>query len=65
MTALQHLLNILDGEAGGPGNTGEEKQGQTGAYVRDARAMASTPANVKEMPGAYAFVVDMPGQHRI
>uniref|UniRef100_A0A0E0JEZ5 SHSP domain-containing protein n=1 Tax=Oryza punctata TaxID=4537 RepID=A0A0E0JEZ5_ORYPU len=62
MTALQHLLDIPDGEGGGAG-----KQGATGgpsptrAYVRDARAMAATPADVKELPGAYAFVVDMPG----
>ncbi|KAM0865634.1 hypothetical protein ACQ4PT_043137 [Festuca glaucescens] len=58
MTALQHLLDIPDGEAGG---AGAEKQGPTRAYVRDARAMAATPADVKELPGAYAFVVDMPG----
>uniref|UniRef100_A0ACD5VMV6 Uncharacterized protein n=1 Tax=Avena sativa TaxID=4498 RepID=A0ACD5VMV6_AVESA len=58
MTALQHLLDIPDGEAG---NAGGEKQGPTRAYVRDARAMAATPADVKELPGAYAFVVDMPG----
>uniref|UniRef100_A0ACD5VPA0 Uncharacterized protein n=1 Tax=Avena sativa TaxID=4498 RepID=A0ACD5VPA0_AVESA len=61
MTALQHLLDIPDGEAGGAGATGGEKQGPTRAYVRDARAMAATPADVKELPGAYAFVVDMPG----
>ncbi|KAF0916053.1 hypothetical protein E2562_000681 [Oryza meyeriana var. granulata] len=58
MTALQHLLDIPDGEGGG-GAGG--KQGPTRAYVRDARAMAGTPADVKELPGAYAFVVDMPG----
>ncbi|KAF7028281.1 hypothetical protein CFC21_040232 [Triticum aestivum] len=58
MTALQHLLDIPDGETGAPGG---EKQGPTRAYVRDARAMAATPADVKELPGAYAFVVDMPG----
>ncbi|KAF7021448.1 hypothetical protein CFC21_034399 [Triticum aestivum] len=63
MAALQHLLDIPDGEAGGPGNAAGEKQGPTPtrAYVRDARAMAATPADVKELPGAYAFVVDMPG----
>ncbi|KFK25480.1 hypothetical protein AALP_AA8G120000 [Arabis alpina] len=31
------------------------------AYVRDAKAMAATPADVIEQPNAYAFVVDMPG----
>ena len=61
MTALQHLLDVPDGESGGAGNAAGEKQGPTRAYVRDARAMAATPADVKELPGAYAFVVDMPG----
>uniref|UniRef100_A0A453E7L0 SHSP domain-containing protein n=4 Tax=Aegilops tauschii TaxID=37682 RepID=A0A453E7L0_AEGTS len=61
MTALQHLLDVPDGESGGAGATGGEKQGPTRAYVRDARAMAATPADVKELPGAYAFVVDVPG----
>ncbi|CAN4118902.1 unnamed protein product [Withania somnifera] len=30
-------------------------------YVRDAKAMAATPADVKEYPNSYVFVVDMPG----
>ncbi|KAK6927249.1 Alpha crystallin/Hsp20 domain [Dillenia turbinata] len=30
-------------------------------YVRDAKAMASTPADVKEYPNAYVFIIDMPG----
>ncbi|KAK9076861.1 hypothetical protein SSX86_005195 [Deinandra increscens subsp. villosa] len=33
----------------------------TRAYVRDARAMAATPADVKEYPTSYVFIVDMPG----
>ncbi|KAL8537486.1 hypothetical protein ACS0TY_012563 [Phlomoides rotata] len=35
--------------------------GPTGNYVRDARAMAATPADVKEYPHSYVFVIDMPG----
>ncbi|KAK4706441.1 hypothetical protein R3W88_022946 [Solanum pinnatisectum] len=30
-------------------------------YVRDAKAMAATPVDVKEYPNSYVFVVDMPG----
>ncbi|KAL7195856.1 hypothetical protein ACSBR1_035980 [Camellia fascicularis] len=30
-------------------------------YVRDAKAMAATPADVKEYPDSYMFIVDMPG----
>ncbi|KAL1199168.1 17.6 kDa class II heat shock protein [Cardamine amara subsp. amara] len=41
----------------------EEKSRNTPsrAYMRDAKAMAATPADVIEHPNAYAFVVDMPG----
>ncbi|EEF46110.1 17.6 kDa class II heat shock protein [Ricinus communis] len=31
------------------------------AYVRDAKAMAATPADVVEYPNSYVFAVDMPG----
>ena len=31
------------------------------AYMRDAKAMAATPADVIEHPSSYVFVVDMPG----
>ncbi|CAF2119344.1 hypothetical protein IGI04_009215 [Brassica rapa subsp. trilocularis] len=31
------------------------------AYMRDAKAMAATPADVIEHANAYVFVVDMPG----
>ncbi|KAL5228767.1 hypothetical protein ABZP36_017032 [Zizania latifolia] len=58
MTALQHLLDIPDGDGGAAGG---KQGGPTRAYVLDARAMAATTADVKELPGAYAFVVDMPG----
>lgn len=33
----------------------------TRSYVRDAKAMAATPADVKEYPHSYVFIVDMPG----
>lgn len=31
------------------------------AYVRDAKAIAATPAHVKEYPNTCAFIIDMPG----
>ena len=61
MVALQHLLDVPDGDAGGDKAGSGSAGGATRIYVRDARAMAATPADVKELPGAYAFVVDMPG----
>ncbi|KAI3948220.1 hypothetical protein MKX01_014819 [Papaver californicum] len=30
-------------------------------YVIDAKAMATTPADIKEYPDSYVFVLDMPG----
>ncbi|KAK2980106.1 hypothetical protein RJ640_019529 [Escallonia rubra] len=33
----------------------------TQTYFRDAKAMAATPADVKEYPNSYAFIIDMPG----
>ncbi|KAF2304304.1 hypothetical protein GH714_029631 [Hevea brasiliensis] len=33
----------------------------TRTYVRDAKAMASTLADVKEYPNSYVFIIDMPG----
>lgn len=33
----------------------------TRAYVRDRKAMASTPMDVKELPGSLVLQIDMPG----
>eukprot|EP00249_Psilotum_nudum_P031983 c47057_g1_i1 orf=354-803(-) len=51
---LQHLMTIPDGM---------EKLLNVPAqtYVRDTKAMAGTPADVKEYADRYAFVLDMPG----
>ncbi|KAI3783329.1 hypothetical protein L1987_42407 [Smallanthus sonchifolius] len=57
---FHHILNAAAADE----NTSINKSnngGPTGAYVRDARAMAATPADVKEHPGSYVFIVDMPG----
>ncbi|KAG6521114.1 17.0 kDa class II heat shock protein-like [Zingiber officinale] len=54
---IHHLMNMSDEM--------EKCMGApTRAYVQDARAMASTPADIKELPSAYAFIVDMPGIKR-
>ena len=37
------------------------KSNPSRAYVRDAKAMAATPADVVEYPNRYVLVVDMPG----
>ncbi|KAL0394201.1 UNVERIFIED_CONTAM: class II heat shock protein [Sesamum latifolium] len=56
---LMHTLhNMLDTDDP-DGN--KSMSAPTRTYVRDARAMAATPADVKEYPNSYVFVVDMPG----
>lgn len=52
---IHHMLNEEDGDAA------KSTSGPTRTYVRDARAMAATPADVKEYPNSYVFVIDMPG----
>ncbi|KAF5743166.1 17.1 kDa class II heat shock protein-like [Tripterygium wilfordii] len=36
-------------------------QAPSRAYVRDAKAMTATPADVIEYPNAYVYIIDMPG----
>ncbi|KAG6501609.1 hypothetical protein ZIOFF_041492 [Zingiber officinale] len=54
LSTLQHLIDV-------PEDVEKAMGAPTRTYVRDAKAMASTPADVKELPDAYVFVVDMPG----
>ncbi|XP_050215643.1 17.1 kDa class II heat shock protein-like [Mercurialis annua] len=52
---LHHMMDV----------TGDESDKTLNApircYVRDAKAMASTPADVKETADSYVFIIDMPG----
>ncbi|KAL4563942.1 hypothetical protein LXL04_027991 [Taraxacum kok-saghyz] len=59
---FRNLHHILDGtDDNTTNNKSSNATGPTRAYVRDARAMAATPADVKEYPNSYVFIVDMPG----
>ncbi|KAJ4950297.1 hypothetical protein NE237_027129 [Protea cynaroides] len=51
---IQHMLEFAE-ESEKPANAPSR------TYVRDAKAMANTPADVKEYPNSYVFIVDMPG----
>ncbi|CAL2233725.1 unnamed protein product [Prunus armeniaca] len=53
-STLQHIMDFND-------EPEKSFNAPTRTYVRDAKAMASTPADVKEYPNSYVFVVDMPG----
>ncbi|WOL08161.1 hypothetical protein Cni_G16913 [Canna indica] len=54
LTTMLHMLDV-------PDEMEKTFSAPTRTYVRDAKAMASTPADIKELPGAYVFIVDMPG----
>ncbi|WOH05276.1 hypothetical protein DCAR_0624691 [Daucus carota subsp. sativus] len=56
---LNTFYHILDDDHHESNNKNKSEQARS--YVRDAKAMATTPADVKEYPNAYVFVVDMPG----
>ncbi|XP_022936723.1 17.3 kDa class II heat shock protein-like [Cucurbita maxima] len=53
-STLQHVMDFAD-------DADKSFSAPTRTYVRDAKAMAATPADVKEYPNSYVFVVDMPG----
>ncbi|KAI3701814.1 hypothetical protein L6452_27171 [Arctium lappa] len=58
---FRNLHHILEATDDANNNNKSSNAGPTRAYVRDARAMAATPADVKEYPNSYVFIVDMPG----
>ncbi|XP_027084891.1 17.3 kDa class II heat shock protein-like [Coffea arabica] len=51
---IQHMMDAAD-------DADKTVNAPSRTFVRDAKAMASTPADVKEYPNSYAFIVDMPG----
>ncbi|CAJ1972925.1 unnamed protein product, partial [Sphenostylis stenocarpa] len=57
---LFHTLHrMMDMSEDGAGD--KTHNAPTRSYVRDANAMAATPADVKEYPNSYVFEIDMPG----
>ena len=53
--ALQQLMDL-------PDELERHMNAPTRAYVRDRRAMANTPMDIKELPsGAIVLAIDMPG----
>ncbi|KAL3744517.1 hypothetical protein ACJRO7_013736 [Eucalyptus globulus] len=55
------LFGILEDMLDFPEEPEKSRSNPSRAYVRDAKAMAATPADAVEYPGSYVFVVDMPG----
>ncbi|KAL6556695.1 hypothetical protein OROGR_005983 [Orobanche gracilis] len=55
---IHTLHNMLDSD---DSDANKSVSAPTRTYVRDAKAMAATPADVKEYPNSYVFVIDMPG----
>ncbi|KAG2390184.1 hypothetical protein LR48_Vigan07g252100 [Vigna angularis] len=57
---LFHTLHrMMDMSEEGAGEKTNNAPTQT--YVRDAKAMAATAADVKEYPNSYVLLIDMPG----
>ncbi|XP_042507603.1 17.9 kDa class II heat shock protein-like [Macadamia integrifolia] len=54
ISTLQHMLD-------GSEEAEKSSNAPTRTYVRDAKAMASTPVDIKEFPNSYVFIIDMPG----
>ncbi|KAJ8649905.1 hypothetical protein MRB53_002928 [Persea americana] len=55
LSSLHHMLDEM------PDEMEKAFNAPTRTYVRDAKAMASTPADVKECLNSYVFIIDMPG----
>ncbi|XP_073304716.1 17.3 kDa class II heat shock protein-like [Primulina huaijiensis] len=53
------LFNLFDASEDSDGK--KSIGAPTRTYFRDAKAMAATPADIKEYPKSYEFVIDMPG----
>ncbi|ESW33059.1 hypothetical protein PHAVU_001G039800 [Phaseolus vulgaris] len=53
---LHHIMDMSEEGAGDKAHNAP-----TRSYVRDAKAVAATPADVKEYPNSYVFQIDMPG----
>ncbi|ERN04827.1 hypothetical protein AMTRI_Chr05g63640 [Amborella trichopoda] len=54
LSTIHHLLNLPDGME-------KVLNAPTRTYVQDTKAMAATPADIKEYPNSYVFIIDMPG----
>ena len=53
---LHHMMDLNE-----DGDNKNDPNAASRTYVRDAKAMAVTPADIKEDSKSYMFVVDMPG----
>ncbi|KAI5393540.1 hypothetical protein KIW84_060603 [Lathyrus oleraceus] len=56
--ALHQMMDLSDDNSS---DKSSSHNAPTRSYVRDAKAMAATPADVKEYPNSYVFLIDMPG----
>jgi len=59
--AMDPLLSTVQQLFGVPDEMEKLLNAPARSYVRDTKAMASTPVDVKEYPNSYVFIIDMPG----
>lgn len=60
-SVLEDMLDFTEDQHDGSSSNKSARNNPSRAYVRDAKAMAATPADVVEYPNSYVFIVDMPG----
>uniref|UniRef100_A0A0C9RR95 TSA: Wollemia nobilis Ref_Wollemi_Transcript_20123_779 transcribed RNA sequence n=1 Tax=Wollemia nobilis TaxID=56998 RepID=A0A0C9RR95_9CONI len=58
---MDPLLSTVQQLLGVPDEMEKLLNAPTRTYIRDTKAMASTPVDVKEYPNSFVFVIDMPG----
>ncbi|CAH9083200.1 unnamed protein product [Cuscuta epithymum] len=56
LNPLHHIMEYAAGDDKSSNGSAPSK-----TFVLDAKAMAATPADVKEYPNSYVFIIDMPG----
>ncbi|XP_010669350.2 17.1 kDa class II heat shock protein [Beta vulgaris subsp. vulgaris] len=60
-TLLDIMQDMVDQFTDEVSDTKHQPNNPSRTYVRDAKAMARTSADIKDLPNAYIFIVDMPG----
>ncbi|XP_021738934.1 17.6 kDa class II heat shock protein-like [Chenopodium quinoa] len=58
---LDNIQDMLDQFTDEVSDTKQQPNNPSRVYVRDTKAMARTPADIKDLPNAYQYIVDMPG----
>ncbi|KAL6577712.1 hypothetical protein OROMI_010040 [Orobanche minor] len=62
LSTFQDMMDMIEDDFDDSGKTSHHPHHHPSrAYLRDIKAMKSTPADVIEFPNSYQFILDMPG----